>query len=125
LDGCEDGNGEVSSEVCVRDESSEEAEHEGCAEEVGDGVGGGGAAEVHGGGEVGDEVDGDAERGEALVELDDEDPGGGEPATGGGTDGGAALVVPAGVHHGHGHRLGGLLMRKLRHWIIYNIIRHR
>ena len=69
LDGGEDGDGEVAAEVGVGDEAAEEAEHEGGADEVGDGVGGGGIAEVHGAGHVRHQVHRDAQRRHPLEQL--------------------------------------------------------
>ncbi|BAS81843.1 Os03g0103033, partial [Oryza sativa Japonica Group] len=93
LDGGEDGDGEVAAEVGVGEEAAEEAEHEGGAEEVGDGVGGGGAAEVHSPGEVGHQVDGDAEGGEPLVELHAQDHRRAPPPARRPPDGTPSLVV--------------------------------
>jgi hypothetical protein len=69
LDGGEDGDGEVAAEVAVGDEAAEEAEHEGGADEIGDGVGGGGIAEVHGARHVRHQVHRDAQRRHPLEQL--------------------------------------------------------
>lgn len=98
LDEGEYGDGEVSSEEGVGEEAPEEAEEEGGAHEVGDDVGGCGAGQVHGAGEVRDEVHGDAHGGEALAELDPEHQRRRNPAARAGLVGTAAPVVDGVLH---------------------------
>lgn len=56
-------------DVCVGNESSEEAEHERCPHEVGNGVGSNGIAQVHRASDVCDQVHRYPQRGQPLVQL--------------------------------------------------------
>lgn len=62
-------NSLLPSEKSISNETAEEAEHEGSAKKVGDVVGGGGIGQMHGSGQVGDEVHGYAERRQSLEGL--------------------------------------------------------